>query len=237
ISGLHITGTLYAHANNIRVIDSVIDGGIVLNQNSRGMSYYPVKANMYFLRVTTSVVNSVGLKNVTFDSCHFGGVAGTFMQATKYRDRGVEFAADRLTVKNSLFDGLQAAGPGSKHLEAVHLMGVTRATLRNNYFNFVPPDDFTRTQTTAVLTLESSYLGTMNEKAVIDANWFVGGGWYQIYLYGPGISVTNNRFSRSAAHVQYPPSAYAGSGLGWYPISHSGNRASGGRSAFSVLNR
>jgi len=61
---------------------------------------------------------------------------------------------------------------------------------------------------------------------VIDGNWFYGGGFFQVYLYGTNLTVTNNKFSRTQG-LQYPPVAYRNSGQVWHPMTHFGNKARG----------
>jgi hypothetical protein len=238
ISNLHITGNLYLAANNLTVTNVQVDGNIGLNSAPGGNYFYPVKRNHSLSYVSARSVWSVGLDTVTFDHCHFGNTADTFMQLADNKDSNHLLLADRLIIKNSLFDNLRPLPPGGGwHLEAIHLMGVTHVALINNVFDYRPPDQDTANYITATLNLGSS--NTPADSLALDGNWLYGGGWHQLYFLSSAGVIKNNRFStyRSpdgsiSSSIIYPGDAYNSADLqpygGTYPeFQQSGNTLDG----------
>lgn len=205
ISGLHIAGGLTINAANVQVTDCVVDGSININTDSSSGS---VPAGQTFTRVkASSAWNAYGLSNVTFDRCCFTAVGSgndnsTEMQMRSYTSENSVFTATDLTIENCYFAPPPHNTTGS-HLQAVHLMGVQHAVIRNCNMEYVAPDDDTKTWITAALYCES-YDSTCQD-ITIDSCQLRGGGYYEVNFHGTSYVITNNNFDPDyAGGIDYP---------------------------------
>ena len=233
ISNVHVTGSLYLAANDVTATNVQVDGVVSVNGAPGGNYFYPVKTRQTLVHVDAHGLGSVGLSDLTVDRCRFHGVTGAIAQLTNYQDTGGDqhfFAADGLVVTNSMFDDLATVPAGSGyHLEALHLLGVVNAKFCNDVFDARTDDATTLSMITAAFT-QQDRSGVTSHDVLLDGNYFLGGGYYQVYLYATNMTVTNNHFTSytaaggTSSSAEYPPSSYPGS----YPtFTQSGNTLDG----------
>lgn len=233
IRNLEINGDLYIVADNVLVDNVKVNGNVGINRTADGNTPLPVRRNIRLVNVDMRTMDNVGFDGLTIDKSRFRGVRNSFhAQLTCYRDQeGGFWKADGLTLTNSLFDP-PAPSTNDAHIENLHLMCVTNATIRNNVFDMTSPDRFTMQQTTATLFQETIY-GVRNANALIEGNYFYGGGYYVAYFHADGMTVRNNRFHSTnngintygPKSIMLPPSAYADHS--WVPFAQSGNTLDG----------
>lgn len=214
ISNLVINGDLYLAADDITVENVKVNGDVKVNIGPGNIYFLPVKKNHTLINVDVQTVDNVGLDNLIIDRSRIRGVPNTFhIQLSDYREPdGRYYKADRLILTNNLFDPpLPVPESSEAHLENLHLIGVTNAFIANNVFDMTAPDQRTLEHITATF-FQQTVWDVRNANAVIDGNYFYGGGYFQVYLFADNMKVTNNKFHsypRMGA-VMYPPSAYEG---------------------------
>jgi len=199
LSDVSISGTLYVMANHVTVTN-VRAASIGLNAGPQGSYAIPVKDSMTLSHVETGGIANVGGTHVTITDSRIGaGQRGTAIQLSNYVQPDCTYLpCDYVDLERNVVDGLASIPANSGvHSEAIHLLGVRHAVIRDNLLNWVAPDPGTWAQITAVLVMQGSR-GVGISDVVVDHNDINGGSYYQSYLGGDGVVLTDNTFHTSS---------------------------------------
>jgi hypothetical protein len=222
LQNLQIDGDLVidAPAADVTVVNVAVSGAIVINGDTpkatvHGKKVGIVPHNIVLRHVDAHRFEAVGFDGLTVEDSRFHDNAGTISQLARYSDRGFEWPATNLQITRSVFQGLgRLPADSQSHVEALHLMGVQGFTLSDDLFDATAPDQNTWKHITAALTLESAFEGVPNSGSIVGCR-FVGGSYYQAYLWG-ATRVDDNAFTTATSpdglhrsSPMYPPAAYA----------------------------
>jgi hypothetical protein len=236
LTNQHITGslTIDAPAANVTVTNVQVDGKVNINTDtpSSGATGL-IPKNIVLRHVDAHGMSAVGFDGLVVDQSRFHDSKGTQSQLSSYTASGRTWPAKNLTITNSVYQKLLPVPAGSGyHVESLHLMGVQGFALTGNVFDACSPDQATWLQTTAALTLERGFQGVANF-GTITGNTFLGGSYYQSYLWG-ATAVAGNKFvtytspdGQHRSSTVYPPAAY-GAGAPFPTFTQSGNTLDGG---------